>query len=192
MISDSTPYKYELCREVRKIRQLFRNSGQIRSNKRFFELEKFLFVTSFLIRKLVESNKMSDELEASRFELEYVKAVDIHRARDYISRHHIEQNYDLRNRSLAHLKLGDISNIFIHSHVFELLYSPLRTTNQTEKIEIMVTSDYKLNRLFFLKLSAYLEICDSVFEDQIVYQIVKSGPDGHRSIAVKSREHPSI
>ena len=70
MIQDSIEYKKDLGREIRKIKNLFKNTPLIfRSNKKFFEFEKFLFVSSFLMRKLIESNKISNDIRNRNFSL---------------------------------------------------------------------------------------------------------------------------
>lgn len=191
MIIDSVPYKYYLRNEVLAIRGLLQKSARIRSNKKYFQVEKFLFTSAFLIRKLIENKKLSDELETEKIEVSYADVIDIQATRDVMNKWDFWDNYQMETRKKDRLNLITLTNIFIHSHVLLLIPSNIKSKDNTEKIEIVITSDLKANKIFILTLSTYLKICDDVFKDEIVSASYgwKNEGDEYRSVLTKSRNH---
>jgi len=76
-INESDDYKEDLSKEVRKIKRLLRACSFEELDRYGFKLEKFLFVSSFLIRKLLESKKLSDEAEKDAVRLAEMRSVTI-------------------------------------------------------------------------------------------------------------------
>jgi hypothetical protein len=189
MIFESYPYRRDLLKQTKIIRSFFKKSGIIRSEKRLYEIDKYLFTSAFLVRKLIDSKKISDELEAEKFEVQYSEVTDSDATRDFLARDRFYENYDVENRKDTAIGLVDLTNLFIHSHIMTLSFNPIKTKDNTEKWEIIVTSDWKRERIYFIRLSDYLKICKKTCKDRIIYMTMgfRNPADEFKVILVKSR-----
>jgi len=140
MIQNSIEYKKDLGREIKKIRNLFKNTPLVhKSEKNFFKLQKFLFVSSFLMRKLIESNKISDELESEIIKLEYADVINYDGACDVLSKRNLFENYQVNKKKTEKAKVIDLLHIFIHSYVFDIAIHMLMIKDNTKKIEKVIS-----------------------------------------------------
>ncbi len=95
MIWDSIVWKEELQRELDNFRKFLDEFEQL---DEYYDLrvEKFFFVSSFIIRKLSESYKLSDELESQEIGCVRHKRVENDNVYiDLMNYHHFERYYDL-------------------------------------------------------------------------------------------------
>lgn len=192
-ISESSDYKEDLLKEVRKIKRLLRTCDISDLGTYYFKLEKFLFVSAYLIRKLIEAQKLSDELENESIRLEYSKVTDYSAVCDFLSKRHLLRNYDIHHRRVEDLRLADVTNIFIHSYVFCLSLTsgglPGESEDPLEHFELLITSDYRKSKLYFFRLDTYLNLCTSVARDEIVnMEISMDEKLGYRTVKRKSRK----
>jgi len=82
-------------------------------------LEKFFFISAFIIRKLIEANKLSDELENKDFNCIKYQRIRNDDFFDFLNRHHFEKFYNLEKEEKSFIKLENLCNILIHSYVFQ-------------------------------------------------------------------------
>lgn len=184
MISDSLEYKDDLKREVIRIKKLLDKVDISDLRKYRFKLEKFLFVSSFLIRKLIESKKISDELEEEEFLVWRAPVRDLSRAKDFISGRNNLGNYYLQQKEKVRMPLLHITNMFVHSYIFTL-------SLRNSQFELLVTSDWQKKYVYFIKLSTFFRLCERVIDDHIKYLHVAVKPgQNHRSLLKKSRKSP--
>ena len=92
MITDSYVWKRELKKELRIFSKFSATTDFadeiIDMDRIFLKIEKFFFVSSFIIRKLHESHKLSDELISINISLEKFQRKE----------ENIDEHYDLINR----------------------------------------------------------------------------------------------
>lgn len=192
-IYESGQYKEDLRREVRGIRRLLHVADIENLESYSFKLEKFLFVSAYIIRKLIEAKKISDELEKDIYKFESADALDYDAICDFLSKQNFVKNYEINKRKKAGFKVGELVNIFIHSYVFclSLNYRGLSKVEKNDVInlfELIITSDYRKKHIYFIRLGAYLDICDKVCADEIRHmEIGVMNGQQYRSLLKKSR-----
>lgn len=165
MIWDSVIWKEELKKELRDFGKFLSNINKYKGDYINLRIEKFFFTSSFIIRKLNEDHKLSDELESEDFScVEYkrkgIKKVGI---LDFMNWHHIDRFYNLRKGIKCLLSLKDICNYFIHSFIF------IPNLNYKDRpCGIFVNSDRTKNKyLFYIKLTTFVKLLNNVISDDI-------------------------
>lgn len=191
MIFESSIYKIDIEKEVKKIKKIVSQKNTFCTDKESFEIEKFVFVTAFLIRKLIESGKISDELEKEVFKVQYVSVVDHDAIYDCFNKNDIENNYDLCSLKKCtgdKFNLKKLMGILIHTHIFYILEEKPASKR---KIKIAFNSDWTKENLYVMDVLDYLKICKLVYNDNIVSAAygLKKPQDKFRSILYKSRNH---
>jgi hypothetical protein len=177
MILDSEVWKNELSNELIKIKRL---TNEIDSPEKFYiELQKFSIYTSIIIRKLIESNKISVELLSQNYEIKKLEKIEI-KSITYLNRFDIEKLYDVEHPLKENISIKLMCDYFIHSFHFILKFSWQQINEEinTEDIEdweidkligIYISSNKtKSKGLFFIELKTYLKIIEDVINDFIV------------------------
>ncbi len=114
MIYESYPWKRFLCRQSEI---LCRRKLQRRwSESSLACVERELFVSAYAVRKLLDSRKLSDELESTQV------GVTRHswngRVVDFMSRHDLDECYDLEVGRPVEIGIRTVCNQIVHSFVF--------------------------------------------------------------------------
>jgi len=161
MIWESSVWKEDLQRELNNFLANIK-----RFNDEYFNLrvEKFFFISAFIIRKLNEANKLSDELVSKDFDCTRYRRIKDDNIIDFMNCHHIEKFYDLRNGEKSSLKLKYICNYFIHSFVF------LCSIGDDDRLcGVFVNSDRTENKfLYYIELNTFIMLINDVINDDIV------------------------
>ena len=169
MISDSQVWRIELWRELRDLRRrLARAENSNRSDAREragFRLEMFVFNSAFVVRKLIEAHKLSDEFESMRLPVQRCGRVNLGTKIDFMNWDHIDRFYDLEDPSSERLLPRELCNLLIHSFVF--------LTGLTEDMRrykfILFNSDRTKNKaLYIMDLDTYFKFIERAIEDDIV------------------------
>jgi hypothetical protein len=135
-------------------------------------VERFMFVTAYVSRKLLEGEELTVDLVERTWPVERYRCVRHPPPRQQfrISRdlkrwwQPIEDHYDLAQPQNGSLKLPTLCNLVIHHFAFEV-----RSTDP-ETIEIYFNSDYtKDDALNMIPLKTYVEFVDEVAHDQAVF-----------------------
>lgn len=158
MFYDSNEWKNELNKVFKRLKK---NMNKKYSYRRNFLIEKDLLISALIIRKLIESDKMSDYIDSYMIQVEYYKPIKhIDKLHNYIE----ENYYDWDKKQNKNLLLRDICNYLIHSYVFNTVY------NDNRKLEyFLVSSDYNRNEfLYQISITSWIGIIKEVVEDQIV------------------------
>lgn len=113
MIYESSYWKDDLLKLARTLEQRLIQTRW--GDKNLFIVEKELFIGFYAIRKLIESNKISDSISRRRHQL---KEFPYCGNPDSLVIHMRDQEYDLGNGKAVHLTTVDLCNQFIHSHHF--------------------------------------------------------------------------
>lgn len=142
MIYDSWQWKKELTRQRKKIKHLAKKRWNDRTLKKCSHQIDLAFLTSaFIIRKLIESDKLSNEADS------YKLNVICYTPRRHIDKLHkwVEDgDYEWGERKSEIVSAKTICNSLIHSYVYSPYFS------ETHKlIGFLVVSDHGRNELLY-------------------------------------------
>ncbi len=164
MIYESYPWKQDLLRRKRLI--LKYNCADILSNdsdnKAYTVIEKAVFYSAFIIRKLVDcKTKVSDDVDAYKFKLKGVHPkINV----NLLNRWPDEETHDWEHETNYTKSGAEICNWLIHSFIFFFGY------NEDGIIDsFYVSSDYDKNKILYrIELKDWIEYMDFVGRDYIV------------------------
>jgi hypothetical protein len=113
MISVSSYWKDDLLKIAGRLE---RRLIQCRwGEKNIYTLEKEIFLGFYAIRKLVESNKISDSLKTKSID---IKEFPYQGHPESIITHFKESDYDFSRAKASRITVTQLCNQFIHSHHF--------------------------------------------------------------------------
>jgi hypothetical protein len=166
MIDDSHVWKNRLRRGRAVLRHKLRDATRdsARTEAALVEIEAFAFLTGYIVRKLIEANKLSDELEAA------IMNVVTYPARpgyplDFLSAHKIDRGYDLTAPRQKAMGVKNLCNLLVHSFVF----MPAADERGTGWTGFFLNSDHTKNKeLSFIAREDFELLVDEVLKDDIV------------------------
>src|SRR6266516_624585 len=96
MIDDSHVWKDRVRRGRTTLRRKLRDATRdpAKAEAAFVEVEAFAFLTGYIVRKLIEAKKLSDELETANMNVITYPARSEYPL-DFLSAHKIDSGYDL-------------------------------------------------------------------------------------------------
>jgi hypothetical protein len=161
MIRESYPWKRDLLRDADIIERWAAKKTD--SEYRSMLLEKKVFLSAFVIRKLIEDYKITDRITESSILCRVYpsRGTEV----NFKSRHDIDKHYDLSSVQRANINIRSFANQIIHNFVFmfefpEERFSPIPG--------FVVASDLGKDRqLYGVTLSAYLSAMRSVGNDWV-------------------------
>lgn len=115
ILDDSFAYKRQLRRDLGAVRNKSLTGDDERACLRF---ERFVFWSAFVIRKLAEAKKLSDEFEDERFVVRRHPTTDPDGYQDHMNAHRIESHYDLEKRESRTVDPLWIASQLVHSFSF--------------------------------------------------------------------------
>lgn len=114
MIHESHPWKRDLLKDADIIeRWATKKTG---SEYRSMLLEKKVFLSAFVIRKLIENYKATDKTKEYSLQCRMYPACGT--SVDIMNRHHIEKHYDFSSERRSSIKIRALANQIVHSLVF--------------------------------------------------------------------------
>jgi len=187
MIWDSVIWKKELHKELDNFNMFLADIETSKDECFDFTVEKFFFVSAFMIRKLSEGNKLSDELTSKDFSCIEYRRIKSNSIIDHLNWHHMERFYNLEKKDTSLIKLRDICNFLIHSFAFCVV------TDDSRKLSgILVNSDRTKDKyLLHIQLDTFIELINDVINDKVVrgcYDRVTGKLKNSRVISRKIRE----
>ena len=164
MIDDSWIWKNELKKELDEFYRFSENKTTSVSDDYFMlRCEKFFFISAFIIRKLNEANKLSDELNSKDFNCIKYQRIKQDNLIDYLNRHHFVKFYNLEKEEKSSVKLKDFCNYLIHSFVF----NPVMEDNY-KLCGFFINSDkIKDKFLYYIEYNSFIELINDVINDDI-------------------------
>jgi len=161
MIWESGPWKHEIERCVDRLQR--RKSQKRWTETSMARLERDIFYVAYAVRKLIDSAKLSDEVESIEVEAtaypllgEYV---------DVMNWHKLNELYDLSEGRPRAIPLREFCNQIIHSFVF----LPLFAEQQSGLLGLFVASDYQKDQeVLCFGIDAIIEALSAVALDDIV------------------------
>jgi hypothetical protein len=122
------------------------------SDSKFAKFEKKIMFGFYIIRKLMEANKLTNKVGSTKFEMKLYKNNGTKVTR--MNNHRFDENYDLETFKMVKLDLKFLINQFIHSYVFVPVISVIdeeakkliesEDLSEDEKIEVYYSSEKEL------------------------------------------------
>ena len=157
LISDSVPWKQECLKTAQKLAKRYNQKNW--THRSSFALEKEVFLGLFALRKLIESNKVSDAVKNKTVELAMYPAND--KPITLLNQHRFPELYDLYAGQHESIDYWTICNQFIHSSIF----APFVPTGSS-LVGFFIASDYtKKKKLYYIQLKILVEMLESVGQD---------------------------
>lgn len=175
MIYESSVWKKELRKELNNFRKLLAKIDLSEEpgipDDINLKVEKFFFVSAFIIRKLNEAKKLSDELNETKIPVVQFKRINKDHTIHFMNNHKLEKFYDLENENNSSIGLATLYNTLIHSFVFKVVVSNAKETNGKETvIGILVNSDYSKDKtLFHIEVEDFFKLLEEVINDDIIF-----------------------
>ncbi|HZT98399.1 MAG TPA: hypothetical protein VFA10_01995, partial [Ktedonobacteraceae bacterium] len=141
MISNAWVWKRELKKELKAFNKFLAKTNvrdAAGDDYLYLKLEKFFFTTSFIIRKLFESYKLSEELASINVPVERYKRIDIEKKINLFTNYDILRYYDVDNPAKSSLGAMKLCNCFIHSFNF----APVLDEESGKLVGVHINSDH--------------------------------------------------
>lgn len=157
MIHESSYWKDDLLK-------IAKNLKKRRQQKRFSErslanIEKEMFFSFFVIRKLIESKKIADSTTDSKIIVYTYRSKG--KGVTYYNRHKIEELYNLDDAVRETYKVKNVCNLFMHSYVFILWFEESGGLGG-----VILSSDFcKNNKLYNVGVGEIIKLLNKVGND---------------------------
>lgn len=197
MIIDSEIWKYELKKETESIKLFFKSvdfeSGEILEEidenlpeeykqlgmYAYIKLQKFSFYSCVIIRKLMEADKLSQDLESESYKIEtYPKFPEAHIF--WLNSFEIGKLYDMNSPKIKQINIKTLIDKIIHSFHFILSYKWEKIDEYLPDEEaenwknnglegFYFSSDHSKDiELFYITFDTFIKIIENVIKDNIV------------------------
>ena len=174
MILESWVWKKELKKDLNKFIKLIKSDKNVYLKNDYddeeydlfnLKVEKFFFTSFFIIRKLLESKKLSNSVCKYTINcFAYPKIQRPTRLLDYYGHAcDINKNYNLNRHLNVTLTLNDLCNFFVHSYIF----SP-RVENNSFNYIFINSLNTKNKYCYLIKIEKLFELINCIIEDNVV------------------------
>lgn len=154
MIWESYYWKEDLLRISQKLKK--RKNQKKWFDSSFANAEKDIMISSFMIRKLFDSNKIDKQIESKEIEVIYYESNG--KEINWLKSSYPERFFKIETPISKKILIRDICNQIIHSYIFTLI---LNETNQLNSFWFV--SDFnKFKYLIEIKLTEYIELVDFI------------------------------
>ncbi len=192
MIWESSYWKNDLLREMDQVNELLSLSepqpdeeiDELETRKGV-GLEKFMFLSAYIVRKLLEAFKLSDEVEGTKLTIGRYPRIPSSRnvpyydrdPLDFLSAHRIEKFYRLDAPEKVTMNIKGVVNQLVHSFIFVPQLSISKRDCETVFNGVLFNSEKtKGDWLFSLQLQDWQDFIQRVAHDDIV-EIIYSRRD---------------
>lgn len=195
MIHESYYWRKELIKISRKIQKKIKVQKNW-SNSKYAKLEKNLMLGFYIIRKLMEANKLTNKLGSSKFQLKEYKNSSVNIT--LLNNHRFYENYDLQNHKVVKRDLKFLINQFVHSYTFapiiditeknilnrledenlsEEEQNEIYDNSEKELIGILINTDCNKNTsLFEIDIKSIIDIFTKIGECNVTHFEMKFNP----------------
>jgi hypothetical protein len=157
MIAESKPWKDELLANARTLMRC--THSKRRSERRSLAVERAIFISAYIMRKLWEAEKLSSSWKDRKVRCTIHALKD--QAPDFLNWHRIEEHYDLGASKSDWLTAIEFCHRLIHSYVFV----ECEARNKTVR-GVFFASDQTKNRgLWFVKISDVVKLLQQTGRD---------------------------
>ncbi|MEZ0259523.1 MAG: hypothetical protein ACAH80_00845 [Alphaproteobacteria bacterium] len=158
MIYESSYYKNELQAIASRMRKRLQQKRW--TDRSFFLLEKDVFYSFYIIRKLIEAPaKISSKTVNLKIKLSFYKPTNV--KPNYLNRFEFYELYNLEKPNPIQKKLGFICNQFVHSYIFCPDFS-----EDGKFLGLFFNSDFeRKNGLYQIRIKDVINLCEEVARD---------------------------
>lgn len=193
MIDDAWPWKCELLRLSDDLGSqfgepdLFPGTGVDAETQQIFLVERLVFVTAIVARKLTEAGKVSVQFLGRSIECERRPILDPERAPDITNMHRTLDFYE-QDGNPSRISYGDFANLLIHSRSLVTL-SDVDAEGREVAWGFAVTSDRThLKYVSVFSMDDVVRFVEALAQDDVVQ--IRSLRDGRGDyVAVGSNKH---
>jgi len=162
MVYDSWKWKTELSEKKRQLLQ-YNTKKNFDNNfeRTHFRVERALLYSAFIIRILIESEKLSSDADMYKMNVSYnIPQKNIDRLHRWVE----EDEYDWKNTINKTVIGKNICNWLIHSYVFNFSFEESGTI-----FGFFVSSDYDRNKvLYSVSLEEWIKFIDFIISDEVI------------------------
>lgn len=195
MIHESYYWRKELIKISDKIQKKIKVQKNW-SDSKYAKLEKNLMLGFYIIRKLMEANKLTNKLGSSKFQLKEYKNSSVNIT--LFNNHKFYDNYDLQNHNIVKRDLKFLINQFVHSYTFapkfeitnknilkrledenlsEEEQNDIYDNSEKELIGILINTDSNKNTsLFEIDIKSIIDIFTKIGECNVTHIEMKFNP----------------
>lgn len=168
MVWDSWVWKDQLRRDLRALKTKLNKAAALKTDESLEQagvaIEKFAFTSAFIVRKLIEAKKLSDELENSSITLQAFPRVKTERHLDFLNWHHIDRFYDVSHSTEVKLRVRELCHLLVHSFVFTVLEDP----ESCQFDSILFNSEHTKNKILYrMTLTTLFDLILAVTRDDV-------------------------
>ena len=162
-------WKAELHREVLRLRRAIDTDGAERIVQTTVTVERFAFLTAYIMRKLKEADVLTRDVTESKWPVTKFPCVvpPPHRAWFAVSedgeawRQPLEDHYDLAHGTRERIRFHRLCNYLVHHFAFAVRYD-----REHDEIGILFNSNRTKDRLFRIALPVYVATVEEVAYDE--------------------------
>jgi len=143
MVRESHPWKEELLKISSSIKS--RLSQKRWAQRSSFLFEKEIFVSFYIIRKLIESKTLSSQ--NLKLKIKCLSVPSTKYGATYFNEHNLERLFDFTKIREIKIELNALCNQIIHSYVFEPTFD-----DEFNLVGFFVSSDEKRNEILYIFL----------------------------------------
>ncbi|MGX1325435.1 hypothetical protein AB7M17_008943 [Bradyrhizobium sp. USDA 377] len=184
MIFESYPWKMELNRHLVLLRKWSKNAKTKRAR---FYLERAVFLSAFVLRKMMENRKLTDAVRDRSIHCEAFRP--LRPLSDRVSRFSGSDadDYDMTKSETVTMSAFDLMSEIMHSYIFIHVLD-----DRNRVIEFLVNSYHKRDhRLLAIAKHDFERILDDAIQDQVTEMHTYVHPTSGKIIAeVKGRKRP--
>jgi len=175
VIQDSHPWKRELKKTARWLKTL--RLTEAAEEKQLVRLEKELFFAAYVIRKLRESNKLTDSVANRRLKLEAYALLEQVTLINQWKWTEVCDQENLVQREISVIKL---CHQFVHSFVFSPVFDEHGVLDS-----VVVASDWQSkDALLRVAAEQLIDVLESVAEDVVTESHYKRDASGKETITL--------
>ena len=171
MIYESQPWKQEVARHIRTIDAW---TKKVHTQKGCFLIERGIFLSAFIVRKLIENKKMTDRLKGRTFRCRSYKPFRplSDRVMQAWGVADIDKQYDLSKPSIVQSSFYDLSSEIMHSYIFVP-----EVGDNGDFVSFFINSYREQdNRLLSISIDAYQKALKLAVVDDVVSARVYKDP----------------
>jgi hypothetical protein len=160
MLYESQFWKEDLTKIAKRLKKRSRTPSS--DEMAFVKTEKDIFIGFYMVRKLAESQKITDA--SANLEIDAISYPRLDERVDRINRSNWEELYDLENGQNIKVKIDFLYNQIIHSFIFSQIFEDENDT----LVSIFVTSDRKRNTCIYeIKIQELIRLFTAVGLDEV-------------------------
>ncbi|MEU8870240.1 hypothetical protein AB0D24_03595 [Streptomyces javensis] len=175
MIDDSIPWREDLLKIADRLKG--RKTQKRWTQRTGFLIERDIMLGAYIVRRLNEARKISDELASREFDVDAHALVG--KAPDMLTRSSYWESFDLETITPTKLALPHLCNQIIHSYVWSL------SVTETEQLldGLYVCSDHKRRKILYrIPIDSLIELFACVGAEDIYQISMRADANGERQI----------